>query len=129
MTTNARVPPRTSQSQTHQHPSMGVVRGLGLVVDHPCAGEAPSPGGKPHPRRHPIVELGPGSHIGSSTRHSIGGRQVQIEDCIVLLGQATGQAQVWDAQRLCGDGTQGACKTQERCQGTVVDRQCLSDIG
>ena len=62
-----------------------------------------------HTSSNSIVKFWPGCNISSSSRNSVGSRQVQVEDCVVLLGQATSQAQIWYAQRLCGYGTQCAC--------------------
>ena len=44
-----------------------------------------------HTGSNTIVKLRPCSDISSSSWHSVGSRQVQVEDCVVLLGQATSQ--------------------------------------
>ncbi len=70
-----------------------------------------------HTGSNTIVKLRPGSDISSSSWHGVGSRQVQVEDCIMLLGQATSQTQVRYAQRLCGYGTQRACTDSQRSGG------------
>jgi len=72
-----------------------------------------------HTGSNTIMELRPCGDISSSSRHGIGSRQVQVEDCVVLLGQATSQTQVRYAQRLCGYGTQCACKDSQHSEGIL----------